>query len=124
MKNLIITTFITFLLLSCSESTTIQDSEALRIEAFSSKEFKTLQATYNDYIDIEASITEVFDKNKTGKLTNEEKANRKDAYIKKITEKMFEVKRKKIAFLSKYPSIGVEINEQGLIDLLRGKEIR
>ena len=119
MKKILFTTIFSFLLFSCSEETTINSPEEYNSEAFESYEFKSLQSSYDEYVEIESSITEVFDKSLTSKLSKSELDSRQEAYVQKITQKMFEVKKKRDVFLNKFPTVAENMNFEQLRSLLR-----
>lgn len=119
MKKILFTIFFSFLLFSCSEETTINSPEEYNPEAFESYEFKSLQSSYDEYVEIESSIKEVFDKKVTSKLSKSEFDSRQEAYVQKITQKMFEVKKKRDAFLNKFPTVAENMNYEQLRSLLR-----
>jgi uncharacterized protein YcfL len=119
MKKILFTIVFSFLLFSCSEETTINSPEEHNLEAFESYEFKSLQSTYDEYVEIESSIKEVFDKKVTSKLSKSEFDSRQEAYVQKITQKMFEVKKKRDAFLNKFPTVAENMNHDQLRSLLR-----
>ncbi|WP_339654231.1 hypothetical protein [uncultured Maribacter sp.] len=119
MKKILFTTIFSFLLFSCSEETTINSPEEYNSEAFESYEFKSLQSSYDEYVEIESSITEVFDKSLTSKLSKSELDSRQEAYVQKITQKMFEVKKKRDVFLNKFPAVAENMNFEQLRSLLR-----
>ena len=70
-------------------------------------------------MEIESSIKEVFDKKVTSKLSKSEFDSRQEAYVQKITQKMFEVKKKRDAFLNKFPTVAENMNYEQLRSLLR-----
>lgn len=119
MKKVLFLIGFSVLLFSCSQENTQSNLEQTKFQAFISPEFQNLQTTYNEYVEIESSVTEVFEKNKTEKLSKTEFEDRKEQYVQKLSQKMFEVKRKRDAFIAKYPNIGKSMSTQELTTLLR-----
>jgi len=119
MKKVFLIISIGCFLLSCAKDITIKDSESTSIAAFQSAEFKALQTSYDSYLEVEQSVVQVFEEKE--KWTTEEFETRKNDYVQKISEKMFEAKRKRDAFLSKYPIVGEEMTTKELSDLLRAE---
>lgn len=121
MKNFLFILTAGLFLCSCSENTSADSLEEAQSDAFESYEYKTLQTSYDEYVEIEASITTVFDKKVTSKLSKSELDSRQEAYVQKLTQKMFEVKKKRDVFLTKYPNIKNEMSAEQLRNILREK---
>lgn len=119
MKKLLLIFAAGFFLLSCAKDVTTQDSKANQVEAFESIEFKALQSSYDKYLEVESSVVQVFDQRE--KLSETELEAIKEAFIQEISQKMFESKRKREVFLTKYPSVGEKMTSKELSDLLRLK---
>jgi len=119
MKNYLFVIAAGFLLLSCSETTSVDSIEEIQNNAFESYEFKTLQTTYDEYVKIEASIVDVFDKEVISKLSKSELDSRQEAYVQKLANKMFQVKRERDVFLNKYPNVIQNMSSDELRKILR-----
>ena len=118
MRNLI---FIlgTLFIVSCSEIAVVNSPDEYITEAFESDEYQALQAKYDEYVEIEFSITKVFEPSITAKLSESDLEARKEAYVQELTQKMFEVKKNKDLFLLKYPRVAEQFNAEQLINVLR-----
>ncbi len=123
MKKVLLTVAAATLMLSCGQDVTIQDSEALRVEAFNSVEFKSLQESYSTFVDIEASAEQLFSSEETAKLTEVEIEKRKNEFVEKVSQKLFEATKKRDAFLKKYPSVSETMSLGELRDVLRANAI-
>ncbi|AKA34350.1 hypothetical protein [Flagellimonas lutaonensis] len=107
MRKLSYTLFIVFFsLVSCSESLTVQESEAIRVEALASNEYKMLRNAYEDYFNFKmGKAKEIIEEGRTNKISIEEFVEKREAYLVECANRMKEVAKRNQQLFDKFPQL-------------------